>query len=95
MDNRRTTVFHWSRERRVSFADELSVTHDEKESVMPLYEYVLREPGRPDEHLISDRNNVALGDEVTIRNRRWLVDDVTESDTPNAAKRNVLVPKPA
>jgi hypothetical protein len=76
-------------------ADELSGRNDEKEPAMPLYEYVLREPGRPDEHLISDRNNFGVGDEVTIRNRTWVVDDVTESDTPNAAKRNVLVPKPA
>jgi hypothetical protein len=60
---------------------------------MPLYEFVLREPGRPDEHLISDRDGVDKGDEVTIRNRVWVVEEVTHGGAPNAAKRNVLVPK--
>jgi hypothetical protein len=60
---------------------------------MPLYEFVLREAGRPDEHLISDRDGVDTGDEITIRNRVWVVAEVTDGGAPNAAKRNVLVPK--
>jgi hypothetical protein len=60
---------------------------------MPLYEFVLREPGRPDEHLISDRDGLEVGDEVTIRNRIWIVVEVTGPQSPKAAKQNVLVPK--
>jgi hypothetical protein len=60
---------------------------------MPLYEFVLREPGRPDEYLISDRDGLQVGDEVTIRNRIWIVVEVTGPQSPKAAKQNVLVPK--
>jgi hypothetical protein len=62
---------------------------------MPLYEFVLREAGRPDEHLISDRDGLVVGDEITIRNRLWIVVEVTDPSNPKAAKQNVLVPKVA
>jgi hypothetical protein len=62
---------------------------------MPLYEFVLREAGRPDEHLISDRDGLQVGDEVTIRNRIWIVVAVTGPQSPKAAKQNVLMPKDA
>lgn len=40
---------------------------------MPLYEFVLRAPGRPDEVRISDYNGLCEGDEITIASRRWIV----------------------
>ncbi len=40
---------------------------------MPLYEFLLRAPGRSDEVRISDHNGLSIGDEITIANRRWIV----------------------
>jgi len=40
---------------------------------MPLYEFVLRAPGRPDEVRISDQNSLCEGDTITILGRRWIV----------------------
>lgn len=40
---------------------------------MPLYEFVLRRSGRPDEVRISDLNGLSDGDEITIDGRRWTV----------------------
>ena len=40
---------------------------------MPLYEFILRAPGRPDEVRIADHNGLCEGDEITIANCRWIV----------------------
>jgi hypothetical protein len=40
---------------------------------MPLYEFILRVSGRPDEVRISDRNSLREGDELEIAGRRWIV----------------------
>jgi hypothetical protein len=59
---------------------------------MPKYEYVLRVPGRPDEHLISDLDSVHEGDAIEIRNRRWCVVRVEPSDDPSVTERKLLEP---
>jgi hypothetical protein len=40
---------------------------------MPLYEFVLRTAGRPDEVRISDYNGLAEGDGIRIVGRHWVV----------------------
>ena len=40
---------------------------------MPLYEFVLRVAGRPDEVRISDHNGLCKGDAITIAGRPWIV----------------------
>jgi hypothetical protein len=40
---------------------------------MPLYEFILRVSGRPDEARISDHDGVQEGDVVTIAGHRWIV----------------------
>lgn len=40
---------------------------------MPLYEFVLRVPGRPDEVRVSDYNGLHEGETITIAGRRWIV----------------------
>lgn len=40
---------------------------------MPLYEFVFRVSGRPDEVRISDYNGLGEGDEVSIGGRPWTV----------------------
>ena len=40
---------------------------------MPLYEFVLRAPGQPDEVRIADHSGLCEGDEITIANGRWIV----------------------
>jgi len=59
---------------------------------MPLYEYVLRQPGRTDEHLITEVDSHRVGDTVEIRNRRWVVVAVEQSSDPNVAERKLLEP---
>lgn len=40
---------------------------------MPLYEFVLRVAGRPDEVRISDHNGVQEGDVIELGKRSWIV----------------------
>ena len=40
---------------------------------MPLYEFLLEAPDRPEEIRISDYNGLCEGDDVTLGNRRWIV----------------------
>jgi len=40
---------------------------------MPLYEFVLRVPGRRDEVRISDHGGVCEGEAITIGGRGWIV----------------------
>lgn len=40
---------------------------------MPLYEFVLRVPGRRDEVRISDHDGVCEGEAITIGGRSWIV----------------------
>ena len=49
---------------------------------MPLYEFVLRIPGRADEVRISDRDGLREGDEVLIANRRWVVAGLNHPEHP-------------
>jgi hypothetical protein len=58
---------------------------------VPLYEYVLQVPGRPDERLLSDRNHLAEGDVLTIRQRPWLVKAIEREPDSRADARIILV----
>ena len=60
---------------------------------MPVYEFILREPGREDERLLSDVNGVATGDEMTIRGRVWRVIATQPSDVAEIRERKLLMPK--
>ena len=62
---------------------------------MPLYEFVLRYPGRPDELLISDYDGQKVGDELEFHGRRWIVTAIASSVDPNVTERIVLGPKPS
>lgn len=55
---------------------------------MPLYEFVLRAPGQPDEVRISDYNGLREGDEITIANRSWIV----AAKEPTTGKRPDRIP---
>ena len=48
---------------------------------MPLYEFILRVPGRRDEVRLSDSNGFDVGDEVVIASRRWIVAAVEPATT--------------
>ena len=48
---------------------------------MPLYEFILRVTGRPDELRISDSNGFCEGDEIRIASRRWTVAAIKRSTT--------------
>lgn len=58
-----------------------------------MYEYVLRHPGRADEHLITDVDSVEVGGEIEIRNRRWIVVAVEPAHDDRFAERKILEPK--
>lgn len=55
---------------------------------MPLYEFVLRVPGRPDEVRVSDYNGLCEGETVTIAGRRWIV----AAKEPGATERSDRLP---
>jgi hypothetical protein len=59
---------------------------------MTMYEYVLRQPGRADEHLITDVDSVEVGGEIEIRNRRWIVVAVEPAQDTRFAERKILEP---
>jgi hypothetical protein len=59
---------------------------------MPLYEYVLRVPGRSDEVRLHERNGLRPGDEVRIMSRVWVVTGTTEAPRPPVAGRIILEP---
>lgn len=54
---------------------------------MPLYEFVLRRPGGPDEVRISDSNGLRDGDEISIEGRRW---SVAAKEPPTTERRDRL-----
>jgi hypothetical protein len=55
------------------------------QSIMPLYEFVLRTPGRPDEVRVSDSNSLRKGDEIIIANQVWVV---AHLDRPRHPRRD-------
>lgn len=63
---------------------------------MPLYEFILRVPGRPDEVRISDTNGFSEGDAVVVDGRRWIVaavepTTITRPDSLRVEERIVMV----
>lgn len=60
---------------------------------MPVYEFILREPGRQDERLLSDVNGVDTGDEMTIRGRVWRVVATESAEDSEIRERKFLTPK--
>jgi hypothetical protein len=60
---------------------------------VPVYEFILREPGRQDERLLSDVNSVEAGDEMTLRGRVWRVVATEPSEDSEIRERKLLIPK--
>ena len=60
---------------------------------VPVYAFILREPGREDERLLSDVNGVDTGDKMTIRGRVWRVVATESSEDSEIRERKVLMPK--
>jgi len=50
---------------------------------VPLYQFVLRRNGQPDEIALTDHDGCDVGDEITMRDQQWVVTDIdTQPDGP-------------